>query len=63
MKVNHENIMDVEIVDYTGLYLDGPFTNPQQMYTILQTFCTALGASINWNKLVGSLVGHDSAPQ
>ena len=53
----------MELVDYRGLYLDGPFTSPQQMYTTLQTFYTALGASINWNKLVGSLVAHDSAPQ
>mgnify|MGYP006872740619 FL=1 len=56
MKVNHENIMDVELVDYTSLYLDGPFTNPQQTYTTLPTFCTVLGATINWNKLVGSFL-------
>ena len=32
MKVNRENIMDVEFVDKTSLYLDGQLTN-------LQTFC------------------------
>ena len=42
------------------LYLDGQINNLQEMYTMVQTFCMASGASINWNKSVNFLVSSNS---
>ena len=60
MPLDGTNVVDVEFVDDTSLYLDGQNNNLQKMYTAVQTFCMASGASINWNKSVGFLVSSNS---
>ena len=53
MPLDGTNVVDVEFADDTSLYLDGHINNLQKMYTTVQTFCMASGASINWNKSMG----------
>ena len=60
MPLDGTNVVDVEFVDDTSLYLDGQINNLQKMYTVVQTFCMASGASINWNKSVGFFVSSNS---
>ena len=64
MPIDGTNVVDVEFADDTSLYLDGQNNHMQKMYTTVQTFCMASGASINWNKSVGFLVSSNpTTPQ
>ena len=63
MPLDGTNVMDVEFVDDTSLYLNGQLTNLQKISTTQQTFCTTSFASINCNKSVGIWVAQDSTPQ
>ena len=47
MPLDGTNVMDVEFVDDTSLYLDGQLTNLQKMHATMQTFWTASSTSNN----------------
>jgi len=46
-------IKDQTFADDTTLYLKGEQANLDKTHGVLETFCKASGAKINWNKFVG----------
>ena len=50
MPLDETNVVDVEFANYKSLYLDGQLNSLQKMYTTLQTFHMASGASIYYRR-------------
>lgn len=48
--LNGESVRDQRYADDTNMYLEGSEENLQATYELLQSFCEASGAKINWDK-------------
>lgn len=57
-----ESLTNQMFADDTGLFLTGETTKLDKAMDIIQTFCTASGARMNWNKTVGLRISAHPRP-
>ena len=63
MPIREEALLDAEFADDTSLYLQGHEANLVRAERAIEMFCTALGARINWRKIIGFWINDSPTPQ
>ena len=57
-----QQMLDAEFADDTAIYVQGNDENLSKLQEVVEEFCLASGAKINWHKSIGFWVSPNSLP-